>query len=166
MIDGTRRLIVTFAWVLLASACGSGTPTAPAAIRQTTTSSGGPSGTAGPAALPGTSISAGTVVEGTVDGRDPDCFPAWDASGHCRTYILTAPSDGTLVALLTFPGGRGSFDPDLFLVAPAGNWVYAPDQSTDRKATLPVKAGLSYHIVVFSYGPAEQRFTLAVDVQP
>ena len=168
MIHQTRRLIATLGWVLLVSACGSAPPIAPAAIQQNNrTSSGGPGGAAGPAALPATSISAGSVVEGTVDGRDPDCFPAWDASGHCRQYAFTAPSEGTLVALMTFPPpSRGLFDPDLFLVAPDGNWVYAPDKSTDRLATLPVKAGLTYHIVVFGYGPLEQTFTLSVDLQP
>ena len=167
MIHETRRLIATLGWVLLVSACGSTSPTAPAAIQQNNrTSSGGPGGAAGPAALPATSISAGSVVEGTVDGRDPDCFPAWDASGHCRQYAFTAPSDGTLVALLKFSASSARFDPDLFLVAPGGEWVYAPDKSADRQTTLPVKAGLIYHIVVFGYGTVEQTFTLSVDLQP
>ena len=167
MIHQTRRLIATLGWVLLVSACGTASPIAPAAIQQNNrTSSGGPGGAAGPAALPATSISAGSVVEGTVDGRDPDCFPAWDASGHCRQYAFTAPSDGTLVALLKFSDSSARFDPDLFLVAPGGEWVYAPDKSADRQATLAVKAGLIYHIVVFGYGTLEQTFTLSVDLQP
>jgi hypothetical protein len=160
-------LLPTLGWVVLLSACGSEPPISPTGIQQnSSTGSGGPGGAAGPAVLPATSISAGSVVESTVDGRDPDCFPAWDASGHCRQYAFTAPSDGTLVAHLTFSGSPGRFDPDLFLVAPDGEWVYAPDKSADRLATLHVKAGLTYHIVVFGYGTLEQTFTLSVDLQP
>jgi hypothetical protein len=164
--------------ILLASACGtssSGLPTAPTA----TLPQGGvsPSGN-GPAPIPGTSITSGGVwscedgegdfcIEGgTVSGNDPACFHSWDASGHCKQYDLVAPADGKLVVTMRWAGpSRGLYDPDVFLVAPDGGWTYGSDAWPEKHVSLPIKSGQTYRIVVLSYGPLLQIFTLILDVQ-
>jgi hypothetical protein len=169
MATPRRRLGLTavLAGAVTVTACQSGVPTAPAVVqRPPETGTRGARDPSGPALVPGTSITAGTAVEGIIDGRDPECFPNWDATGHCRQYDVTAPSDGLMLATLQWSEPRrGLFDPDVFLVAPDGVWVYAPDGSGAKQAGLSVKAGLVYHVVVLSYGTEPQAFKLTVGLQ-
>jgi hypothetical protein len=165
------RLTPVLSLVFLVAACQSGptfVPTAPAAVPQGTgTSPGVRPGTPGPEPIPGTRIAAGSPVAGTIDERDPTCFRNWDQTGHCRQYDLTAPSDGMMRATLKWPGrALGAYNPDVFLVAPDGTWVYAEDTPDEKHAMLPVKRGLIYRIVVLSYGASAQAFELIVDVEP
>ena len=121
----------------------------------------------GPTPIPGTTIAPGAIVEGeTIDGRDPACFYNWDASGHCKQYNITAPEDGMLLATLTWTGpSRGLYDPDVFLVAADGAWVYTTDEWPEKHVSLPVKSGQIYRIVVLCYGEPSQTFTLIADLQ-
>jgi hypothetical protein len=111
-------------------------------------------------------IAAGTLVEGAVGGTDPDCFPDWDATGRCRAYAFVPAADGMVVATLTWAGpSRGLYDPDVFLVAPDGEWEYATDAWPEKHVTMHARAGLTYHVVVLSYGASELSFGLLVDVR-
>jgi hypothetical protein len=108
----------------------------------------------------------GRAFEGIVGDGDPFCFPNWDASARCRQFNLTPTADGTLVATLKWPGPYGQLiDPDVFLVAPDGVWRYAPYGEPEKSVTLPVKGGLSYRIVVMSYIPTPQAFSLVTQLQ-
>ena len=87
MATPRRRLGLTavLAGAVTVTACQSGVPTAPAVVqRPADTRPRGARDPSGPALVPGASITAGTPVEETIDGRDPECFPNWDATGHCR----------------------------------------------------------------------------------
>jgi hypothetical protein len=163
-----RWLLAAFGCVVLSGACGSGGPTSPSGPPIVTPGipPGSPAGP-GPSPIAGTPIAAGVLVEASVDGSDPVCFPNWDARGHCRQYDLTAASDGVLMARLQWPGfSVGPADPDLFLVGPDGVWNYAEDDpvNKDRQVKLPAKAQLTYRIVVLSYGSSPQPFGLVADV--
>ena len=165
-----KRLTPVLSLAFLVTACQSGlptvVPTAPAAVPQST-SPGVPAGTPGPEPIPGTSIAAGSTVEGTIDERDPTCFRNWDQTGHCRQYDLAAPSDGLMRATLKWPAiSRGSYNPDVILVAPDGTWTYSDDTSPVKHATLPIKSGSIYRIVVLTYGTSAQSFELIVAVEP
>lgn len=161
------RLTAALASGVVVAACQPGVPTAPSVVQQTAGSTPrAPRVSSGPTLVPGTSILAGTLVEGVVDGGDPDCFPDWDASGHCRQYDFTALADGMMFATLQWPEpSRGLYNPDVFLVAHDGTWVYAPDGPTQKQARLVVKAGLVYHVVVLSYGTVPQAFRLTVGLE-
>ena len=166
----TKRSMMVLGPVLLAVACNSALPIAPTTVQPPATLPAGTASTPpnGPAVIVGTRVSAGTPVEGTIDERDPACFYNWDATGLCRQFDVTAAADGRLVATLTWPGpSRGLlYDPDVFLVAPNGLWVYSQDQWPEKHATLPATSGLTYRIVVMSYGQAPLPFVLSVDLRP
>ena len=48
---------------------------------------------------------------------------------------------------------RGLYDPDVFLVEPTGAWVVSQGGSPEKHASLLATNGLTYRIVVMSYGP-------------
>ena len=145
-------------------------PTAPS---QTPTASGGP-GFPGPVPGPGPfytatamPVSDGSVVASAVEATDPVCFPSWDSTGRCRQYELTASINGTLEVTLTWPPpSRGTYDPELFVIAPDGSWIYADDLPPNRHGTLPITRGVKYRIVVIAYGEFPDRFELAVKELP
>lgn len=159
------RVLILFGSLVLVAACDSPGPIAPAAIippaAAPPTSGSGPSG---PSSNP--MIAPDTLVKGIVDGTYPDCFPGWDATGHCRQYDFVAGSDGLVVATLTWSGpSRGLHDPDVFLVAPDGAWEYTKDAWPEKHVTIRVRSGLTYRVVVMSYGGTELSFSLLVRVQ-
>jgi len=72
-----------------------------------------------------------------------------------------------IVATLTWTGpSRGQYDPEVFLAAPDGNWDLAPTAWPEKHVTIGVRGGVTYRVVVMSYGDAELKFGLRVDVQP
>ena len=146
--------------VVLSAACESRGPTAPSANPQpSAVPPAQPTGD-GPAPISGTPIVAGSLVQGTVEAGDPVCFPNWDSSGHCRQFDLTASSDGTLRATLTWEGlSLGGYDPELFVISPDGAWVYSPRHLSFRGST-----GQTYRIVVIGY-QLPQAFEVIVEVQ-
>ena len=96
------------------------------------------------------------------------CFYNWDATGHCRQFDFVSTSDGEIVATLTWTGpSRGKlFDPTLFLAAPDGYLDSDQDAWPEKHVTIGVRSGVTYRVVVMSYGEAEFTFGLRVDVQP
>ena len=152
--------------LVLAAACDSHGPTAPTAEMPRTPAgpTSGSSGPSGPTSNP--AIAPNTLVEGTVDGSYLECFPDWDATGHCRQYNFVANVDGIVVATLTWVGpSRGLYDPDVFLVGPDGAWEYAADAWPEKHVGIRVRNGLTYRVVVMSYGATELSFGLVVRVE-
>ena len=153
--------------VFLAVACDSGVSGLPTPVPQNagTPVQGSPGG--GPTPVMGTSVREGMPIEGTIGAGDPPCFYNWDATGLCRRFDLTALADGKLVATLGWTGpSRGLYDPDIFLVDPSGAWVVSQGGWPEKQASLVAKSGLTYRIVVMSYGPSAQAFVLRVDLVP
>jgi hypothetical protein len=95
------------------------------------------------------------------------CFPNWDSTGRCRQYDLTAAMDGTLVAVLTWPGpSRGIYSPELFLVAPDQSWIWADEIFPNRRGSARISKGETFRLVVLAYGPYPDRYELTADVHP
>ena len=162
---GARVLILLGSLVLVA-ACDSPGPIAPTEIIPPVVVPPTPGlpGPSGPVSNP--VITPDTPVEGMVDGTYPACFQNWDATGHCRHYDFVAGSDGLVVATLTWAGpSRELYDPDVFLVAPDGGWEFAKDAWPEKHVTIPARSGLTYRVVVMSYGATELSFVLLVRVQ-
>lgn len=166
------RVLIVCGSLLLAAGCDSSRPFAPTAIvppPPTAVPAPTPTGAAGPfgpASNP--EIAAGALIEGTVTRADPVCFPDWDSTGHCRQFDFVAASDGAIVATLTWTGpSRGLlYDPDVFLAAPDGPWEFAQDAWPEKHVTIRARSGVTYRVVVMSYGESELSFGLRVDVQP
>ena len=161
------RVLIVCGSLMLAAGCDR--PLAPTAIvPPTSTAVPAPPGVAGPFGPgPNPAIAAGALIEGTVTGSDPVCFPNWDATGHCRQFDFVAASDGAIVATLTWTGpSRGLYDPDVFLAAPDGQWDFAQDAWPEKHVTLGARSGVTYRVVVMSYGTSELSFGLRVDDQP
>jgi hypothetical protein len=169
------RVLILCGSLVLAAGCDSPRPFAPTLIvpppppptvvPPASPPSTGAAGPFGPASNP--VIAAGVLIEGTVTGDDSVCFPNWDATGHCRQYDFMAASDGVIAATLTWTGpSRGLYDPEVFLAAPDGRWDYAPDAWPEKHVTIGVRGGVTYRVVVMSYGESELSFGLRVDLQP
>ena len=161
------RALVFLGCVVLVAACDSSTPTAPATRTVTPTSPTPTSTRTGPfGAMPSIRITAGTMVEGVISGTDPVCFPDWDAAGHCHEYDLVMPTDGLLVATLTWAGpSRGLYDPDLFLATPGGGWLYSEDSWPQKRLSMRATSGSTVSLAVLSYGTSEQSFQLLAQVE-
>ena len=165
------RVLIVCGSLMLAAGCDAPRPFAPTlivppppptAVPPPPTGAAGPFG---PASNP--VIAAGTLIEDTATKADPVCFPNWDSSGHCRQYDFVAAADGVIVATLTWTGpSRGPYDPDVFLAAPDGNWDVAQSAWPEKHVSIRVRSGVTYRVVVMSYGEAEFTFGLRVDVQP
>ena len=168
----TRRRAALVPMIFLA-ACGSASPTSPSGFRTTASASTPavpptttvPSPQAGgPFVLPGTPISAGVRTEVRVEGTDLRCFFNWDASGHCSHFHFVAPTDGTVRVSLELPSpSRGLHDPEAFLVTPSGDWNFTADSWPIRHVTIAARSGLTYGIIVMSYGPFPDTVYLKVD---
>lgn len=163
------RLIAALGSILLVAGCDSGLPTAPTTVQPTpsTPSGGSGRGSGGPDLIEGMTISAGTTTEGTIAAVAPGCYQVWDASGRCGQFDITPATGGTLLVDVTWTGSsRGVLEPDLFLVSAEGMWVWSEAGWPHKQGTLRVKSGLTYHIVVISYGPFPDTFAVTADVQP
>ena len=166
-----KRLITVAGLVFLVTACDSGLPTAPTAaanVPQSTGTSPGVVNTSEPGPVPivGSAISPGSRIEATVEDGDPRCFPNWDSSGRCRQFDVTMTADGTLVATLTGSGpSRGGWNPDVFLAAPDGRWMYPDLQWPANRVSWLAEGGVTYRVVVLSYGPFPDVLQLTVEVQ-
>ena len=166
------RVLILCGLLVLAAGCDSPRPSAPTPIvpppspPTAVPTPNGAAGPFGPASNP--VIAAGALIEGTVTGDDPVCFYNWDATGHCRQFDFVSASDGVITATLTWTGpSRGLlYDPDVFLAAPDVGWEYARDAWPEKHVTIRARSGVTYRVVVMSYGESELRFGLRVDVQP
>jgi hypothetical protein len=174
----TNRLLVVLTAVVIATACDSrpsltfptatSGPVPPAPTPTPPPTPGINYQEKGPIPTSATTIAAGQVVAGAIESADPVCFPNWDSTGHCQQYEVTAPLDGSLVAILTWPPGpsRGIYSPELFLVAPDQSWIWADEIFPNRRGSAHVSKGDTYRLVVLSYGPFPDRYELTADVYP
>jgi hypothetical protein len=121
----------------------------------------------GPTLIPGSpTITAGDTVEVTIQSSALTCFQNWDASAHCAQYNFAATADGALRATLRLPGpSRGYYNPELFLVSSDGAWQYMGNTWPEVQASIPVKNGLTYWIVILSYGPYPDTLRLTAELQ-
>lgn len=115
-----------------------------------------------PAPLP-----PGASVDVTVFDADPQCFVNWDASGRCRQFEVTMPTDGNLVAAVMHPvPDRGFWNPEVFIAAPSGAWNPPEYGVTANSVSMRGDAGLTYLVVVISYGPFPDRLRVSVEIRP
>ena len=158
----TRRLILAAA-ASLASACHQGSvptpPTGPSVLLPPVR----------PAPAPwiasATTIATGETVEDRVEMDAPHCFPEWDTAGRCRAFKLTLEADGRLVVTVRWTPVKGEWDPDWFFVGPNGVWDWTGDDGSPRAAIFSVQRGATYHILVMSYLPTAQAFSLSTEMQ-
>jgi hypothetical protein len=159
------KRLIAIAAIVLTGGCDSNpvrptaTPAQPPAPVVNTSESG-------PVPIAGTPIQHGETVDVTVDLADPSCFMDWDSTARCRQFDFTAPRDGTLVAIL-FLGtpSRSASNPDVIIVAPDGDWR-APDFGwPQNRAQMLAKEGMSYRVVVLSYGPFPETTRLGVTLE-
>jgi hypothetical protein len=111
-------------------------------------------------------VSPGADVVATVAADDERCFPNWDSTGRCRQFELTMPADGTLVATMTLPvPDRGFWNPDVFLVAPNGDWLPHEYGRPTTSVRMAAQGGQTYLVLVMSYGPFPDELQLRVEVR-
>jgi hypothetical protein len=122
--------------------------------------------TDGPTRVNPTPLAPGSTVDVTVLQDDPRCFYNWDATGACRQFEVTMPADGDLVAEVMLPlPDRGFWNPEVFLVDPYGNWNDPEHYPTTNLVRMRGEAGLTYLVVLISYGPYPDRLRLNVEVR-
>jgi hypothetical protein len=126
-------------WALLAMACGSSPsplPTAPSPVPA-------PAPTPPPVTFP--SITVGEVVRFRFTADDL-CF----SGGGCRSYNVTTPSGGRLEAVVTSVSAEGTFisTTEMYVVPGGDSWDVGPGPRIS--VTIPVGAGRTYEIRMFS----------------
>ena len=159
------KRLIAIAAIVLTSGCDSNpvrptaTPAEPPTPVVNTTESG-------PVPIVGTPIQHGQTVDVTVGSTAPTCFLNWDSTARCRQFDFTSPRDGTLVATLFLRApSRASDNPDVIIVGPDGDWR-APDFGwPENRAQMLAKEGMSYRIVVLSYGPFPETTRLGVRLE-
>ena len=125
-----------------------------------------PPATPGPLFGIGFRILPGQTVLGTVEPTDPACYPNWDSSATCKTYLVTAPVTGRLKVTLKWTPPPDIDAMDLFLVSPNGSYEVSPDSgSAKRTAEMPVAAGFVYSILAMSYLKSPLPFELVTTIE-
>ena len=159
----------TLGSVLLAAACDSGLSGFPTPVPQRRHAHPGhPGHSARRRANPyhGHEHPGGHLIEGTVHlairhafklGRDRPVSSIRPDGADRREVGCDARMDRTF----SWP-----VPPYVFLVAPSGAWVVSQGGWPEKHVSLPATNGLTYRIVVMSYGPSAQAFVLRVDLQP
>jgi hypothetical protein len=111
-------------------------------------------------------VTLGAEATATVEEDDPRCFQNWDATGRCEQFEVTMPADGILVATLTLPQpDRGIWTPEIFLVAPNGDWLPHEFGSPTTSVRMAAARGQAYLIVVMSYGPFPDALRVRVEAE-
>ena len=94
------------------------------------------------------------------------CFPNWDSLGHCRQFDVIVARDGVLRFIVEWSGApRGIYNSELFLIAPDDSWEYAPDEWPEKRVSRRVQSGVTYNLVLISYGPFPDRFKLRSELR-
>jgi hypothetical protein len=60
---------------------------------------------------------------------------------------------------------RGFWNPDVFIAAPNGDWIEHEFGSPTTSVRMRAQAGLTYVVVVLSYGPFPDVLSLRVEVR-
>jgi hypothetical protein len=92
-------------------------------------------------------IAVGEEVRFRITTDDYSCTRA---AGRCRSYSVTAPSDGRLEVTLTSVTGQDSFvaTTDLYVVPGGDEWDTGPGPRLS--VTIPAKGGTTYEIRMYS----------------
>ena len=100
-----------------------------------------------PAPAPFPSITVGDVVRFQFTFDDVACV---GGGGRCRSYNVTAPSDGRLEVVLASVSGEDSFfsTTEMYVVPGGDYWDVGPGPRIS--VTIPAKAGVTYEIRMFS----------------
>ena len=133
-----RKIPFYVACALLLTGCSGDSPTRPSMTN--------PLPSAQPAPLPNfPSIAVGDVVRFTFTADDLRCG---GAGGRCRSYLLTAPSNGELEVVVTTVQGTSHPTIDLYIVPGADDWKTGPGPRISAKATA--RTGFTYEIRMYS----------------
>ena len=132
-------------WTLLATACGgspSPLPTAPSTVPA-------PAPTPPPVTSCSScpSITVGEVIRFRFTADDVPCA---GGGGSCRSYNVTTPSDGRLEAVVTSVSAEEAFTSttEMYVVPGGDSWDVGPGPRIS--VTIPVRAGRTYEIRMFS----------------
>lgn len=100
-----------------------------------------------PAPTPFPSITVGDIVRFQFTADDVPCV---GGDGRCRSYNITAPSAGTLEVVLASVSGEDSFvsSTEMYVVPGGDFWDVGPGPRIS--VTVPVRAGGTYEIRMFS----------------
>ena len=130
----------------------------------------GPSSPIAPAATPTVApappqfptISVGETVRFQFAADDPHCV---GAGGRCRSYNVTAPSDGHLEVVLKSLSGDGSFvaTTEMYVV-PGGDW-WDVGPGPRISVTVRVRAGFVYEIRMYSATVPSMELELRASLQ-
>ena len=92
-------------------------------------------------------IVVGQIVRFQFTAEDSSCVAG---DGACRSYNVTAPSDGRLEIVLMSVSGEDGFirTTEMYVVPGADSWDVGPGPRIS--ATIPVKAGATYEIRMYS----------------
>ena len=113
----------------------------------TTAPTAAPAPTPLPAPTPFPSIAVGDVVRFEFTADDVACA---GANGRCRSYNVTAPSDGRLEVVLGSVSGDAGFisSTEMYVVPGGDSWDVGPGARIS--VTVPVRAGGTYEIRMYS----------------
>jgi hypothetical protein len=100
----------------------------------------------------------GEVVRFQFTDDDVPC-----GGGRCRSYLLTAPSDGELEVVVTNLAETSHPTIDLYIVPGADDWVIGPGPRISAKAT--VGAGITYEIRMYSDIVPSEELELRTSLQ-
>ena len=100
-----------------------------------------------PAPAPFPSITLGDVVRFQFTFDDVACV---GGEGRCRSYNVTAPSDGRLEVVLASVSGEDSFvsATEMYVVPGGDFWDVGPGPRIS--VTIPARAGVTYEIRMYS----------------
>jgi hypothetical protein len=151
--DGMRRVFPSCVGCgLLLVACAGESPTRPSVTSPPPSIVPAPSPT-----FP--SIAVGEVVRFQFTGDDRAC----GTSGRCRSYLLTASSDGELEVVVASVQGTSHPTIDLYIVPGADDWDTGPGPRVSQKTT--VRAGFHYEIRMYSAIVPSEELELRTSLQ-
>ena len=106
-----------------------------------------PAPTPVPAPTPFPSITVGDVVRFQFTADDVPCV---GGGGRCRSYNVTAPSDGRLEVVLASVSGEDSFvsGTEMYVVPGGDSWDVGPGPRIS--VTVPARTGATYEIRMYS----------------
>jgi hypothetical protein len=161
-----QRLTISVVCLFLMIACGDhevSVPTAPTANPSPVTPLPPPTRIPVPAFTQ--RIDIGEVVRSRATDEDPLCDTGWPY--RCRYYGLTVPSAGWLNVTIGWdPELPGEYPLDMGIIDGQGReWVSTPSGAALRHVAVPVTAGTTYVIEVWSFWSPPADFQLTPSLQ-
>jgi hypothetical protein len=109
------------------------------------------------------------VINSRVTLDDPLCDQVWPY--RCAHYRLIAPGDGVIDFVMTCPALADKYVVDIGVIDPAGRmWISAEAEQwrlgPQRTVRIPVTAGATYVIEIWSLGAPGEMFELKTSYRP